>query len=533
MSFNGLVSTDFVRRARLDDRVKEGLIDFTASDFLTLRSTLINYIKSAYPLDYNYFVESDLGMMLIELVASMGHIMSYKADFLANENFLRTAQKRSSVQKLLELIGVRIQGPTSAAANGRITLEQPRSSGVTIRVPIQSRTFTVTSPEDSTQLSYTMYKYNPNGFVEFDSEIGDIDFEYSNQTSSVINNIILLEGNLVRQTGTFIDTDAVKTITLTESPIIEGSIQVSILSELSATAGDYRKLENIFFTSGPSDKAYQVIYDDNFAGTILFGDGTLGQPPAPNDQYVVYYRVGGGSRGNIAKGALNAPVPYFELIDGSPVGSQKQGIVENTSMGTGGTNAQTIANAKRYAPLVFKSQDRLVTTNDFIAFVNTFRSTYGSVGKATVATRKAFSSANIIDIYVLEKANDTQMKRATPEFKKQLLEAMEPKKMITDEIVVVDGLIRTIDPIIKVLCDKKYKIRENEIKLRVRDKVIEFFNIDNAEFGKSFNTVELNSKIFEVLEVRYSTLENLPSTIHTQFNEVIQLNNLTILVVFE
>ncbi len=533
MSFNGLVSTDFVRRARLDDRVKEGLIDFTASDFLTLRSTLINYIKSAYPLDYNYFVESDLGMMLIELVASMGHIMSYKADFLANENFLRTAQKRSSVQKLLELIGVRLQGPTSSAANGRLTLQEARNPGIVIRVPVENRTFTVTSPEDSTQLSFTMYKYNPNGFVEFDNEQGDLEFEYTDSTSAVITNVILLEGNLVRQEGTFADTDAVKTITLTEFPIVEGSIQVSIVGGPSATVGDYRKVDNIFFTSGSTDKAYQVIYDDRFAGTVIFGDNTLGQSPAPNDQYVVYYRVGGGTRGNIAKSALNAPAPYFEINNGSIIGVQKQGTIENISMATGGTNAQTIANAKRYAPLVFRSQDRLVTSNDFVAFVNSFRSGYGSVGKATVATRKAFSSANIIDLYILEKANDTQMKRATPEFKKQLLEAIEPKKMLTDEIVVVDGLIRTIDPIIKVRCEKKYQVREAEIKLRIRDKVIEFFNVDNAEFGKPFTEVELNTKIFEIPEVRYSTLENLPSTIHTQFNEVIQLNNLTILMVFE
>lgn len=533
MTFNGLVSTDYVRRARLDDRVKGDLIDFTASDFLTLRSNLISYIQAAYPLDYNYFVESDLGMMLIELVASMGHIMSYKADFLANENFLRTAQKRSSVQKLLELIGVRLQGPTSSAANGRLTLQQPRLPGITVKVPVGNRTFTVTSPEDATQLSFTMYKYNPNGFVEFDNVQGDLEFDYTDSTSSVISNIILLEGNLVRQVGVFEDTDAIKSIPLTQYPIIEGSIQVSIVGGPSATVGDYRKVDNIFFASGPTDKAYQVIYDDRFAATVVFGDNTISQSPAPGDQYVVYYRVGGGTRGNVAKSALNAPAPYYEVTGTTLVGSLKQGTIENISMATGGTNAQTIENAKRYAPLTFRAQDRLVTSNDFVAFVNMFRSGYGSVGKATVATRKAFSSANIIDIYVLEKANNTQMKRATPEFKKQLLEAIEPKKMLTDEIVIVDGLIRTIDPIITVRCDKKYQIREAEIKLRVRDKILEFFSIDNAEFGKAFTEQEMNGKIFEVPEVRYATLDNLPKVIHTQFNEVIQLNNLSILMVFE
>lgn len=532
MSFTGLVINDYVKKLRLEDNLKESLIDFTASDFLTLRNNLINYIKAAYPLDYNYFVESDLGVMLIELVASMGHILSYKADYLANENYLRTAKQRSSVQKLLSLIGIRLQGPTAAAANARLTLQEARAVSSTIVVPLNSRTFTVASPEDGTQLSYTAYKYNPNGFVELDNVQGDLEFPYSAQASSVINNVILLEGNLVQQSGTFVDTDAVKSINLTEYPIIEGSVQVLITGGATdLTVGNYRRVENLFFASGPDDKAFQIVTDDSFKGIIFFGDNNIGLSPAPGDNFIVYYRIGGGTRGNLAKSALNAPINYQEVLNSNSV--NKTGNIENVSMATGGTNAQTIENARRYAPLLFRSQDRLVTFNDYTAFVNTFRSSYGSVGKATVTTRKAFSSANIIDLYILEKANNIQFKRATPEFKKQLLEAIQPKKMLTDEVIVVDGLIRTIDPVITVRCDLKYRPREAELKLKVRDKVLEFFNIDNAEFGKPFVEQEMNNKIFEIPEVRYATLDNLPSVINTQFNEVIQLNNLNILMVFE
>lgn len=530
MSFTGLVTSDYVKRARLDDRLKESLIDFTASDFLTLRQNLVNYIKASYPLDYNYFVESDLGVMLIEIVAAMGHIMSYKADYLANENFLRTAKKRTSVQKLLDLIGIRLQGPTSAAANGKLTLETPRDSSKIIKIPLESRAFTVTSPEDSTQLTYTIYKSTPNGLVDLDDSSGDLEFPYDpsiGSGSSIITNIILLEGNLVQQTGNFFDTDAIKSITLEQFPIIENSIQVVVGGE------SYRQVDNIFYASGPDDKAFQYVTDERYAGVVFFGDNLLGKSPAPGSAFTVFYRVGGGTRGNLAKGIINAPLIYTENTINSEVQTSKQGNIENVSLATGGTNAQTLENARRYGPLYFRSQDRLVTINDYIAFANMFRSTYGSVGKATVTTRKAFSSANIIDLYILEKANDTQFKRATPEFKKQLLEAIEPKKMITDEVIVVDGLIRTIDPVLTVKCDSKYKPKEAEIKLKVRDKILEFFNIDNAEFGKPFTQQELNTKLFEIEEVRYSTVDNLPNVIHTQFNEVIQLNNFNILMVFE
>ena len=98
MSFSGKITSDFMKLAEIPLNKKTNLINFAATDFLTLRNSLIDYVKAVYPLDYTYFVESDLGMMLIELVAYMGASLSMKADMLANENFLATAKQRSSVK---------------------------------------------------------------------------------------------------------------------------------------------------------------------------------------------------------------------------------------------------------------------------------------------------------------------------------------------------------------------------------------------------------------------------------------------------
>ena len=52
--------------------------------------------------------------------------------------------------------------------------------------------------------------------------------------------------------------------------------------------------------------------------------------------------------------------------------------------------------------------------------------------------------------------------------------------------------------------------------------------VDNREFGEDFNVAEMNRQIFEVEEVRYSTIDNVDKDITIDFNEIIQLNNLTI-----
>ena len=72
MVFSGTVQSDFLKLANVGTSKKDLLINYTNTDFISLRDNLIEYIKAVYPLDYNNFTESDLGMMLIELVAYMG-----------------------------------------------------------------------------------------------------------------------------------------------------------------------------------------------------------------------------------------------------------------------------------------------------------------------------------------------------------------------------------------------------------------------------------------------------------------------------
>jgi hypothetical protein len=537
MAFKGTVTSDFMKLVSVNDADKENQINFASTDFVTLRNSLINYIRAVYPLDYNYFVESDFGMVLIELVAYMGHVLSYKADYLANENFIRTARDRNSVKDLLQLIGVRMKGPIAAAADAKLTLASiPGLSnpGEYIQITPQNRVVTITSPEDGLPITFTLYKVAADGDIDVANSTGDINlFDAERSSTTVFNNLVLLEGSLVVDTGTFADTEALKSVKLQQSPVIEGSVQVFVTSP-GNTNGIYKQVNNIFYASGTDAKVFQLISDDDYGATVVFGDNNVGRNPAIGDQYTITYRVGGGTRGNIGQGLLNAQITTANYTnpDGNLAIAGIPGTVQNTSKGTGGSDAETVENAKKYAPLAFRSQSRLVTLDDYKAFVNNYISSYGSIGKATAATRRAYSSANVIDIFVLEKANNLQLRKATPEYKRQLLEAMQDSKMLTDELVVVDGLIRTLDLNITLRLEKKYQYLEANIRQQVRNKIETFFNIDNTDFAKAFNPEDLMYSIFEVPEVRYATIDNVKESIKVDFNEIVQLNNYTLNITY-
>lgn len=534
MKFKGNVESDFLKLLSIDEEQKSNLINFAAQDFTTLRDSLINYIKAVYPLDYNYFSESDFGMMLIELVAYMGHVLSYKADYLANEGFLATARSRNSVKKLLELIGIRMRGPIAAAANAKITLDSNPGWGSNsfLKVPSANRVITITSPEDGDPISYTLYKVSVDGDIDMSDSSGDVTIYNSEKASNtVVSSLVILEGSLVVETGAFSDTESLKSVILQKSPVIEGSIQ-AFISGKNSTSGQYVEVENLFYASSGDEKIFQSLSDDERRVTVVFGDNNLGKVPSNGDTYTIIYRVGGGTRGNISKSLINAELPCKFYTNSSSPGADVDSTLENTSKATGGANAETVDHAKKYGPLRFRSQDRLVTLNDYKAFVNSFITSYGSVGKATAVTRRAFSSANTVDIYVLERSDDIQLRKATPEYKRQILDAIQPKKMLTDDIVIVDGLIRTLDLIISVRIDKKYESMENSIKNKARLKILEHFNVDNMDFGKEFNPQQLLYKLFEVNEIRYATVDNAPEIIKVQFNEIVQLNNFTLNIVY-
>ena len=515
MNFSSTISSDFLKLANLPERRKPNLINFANNDFQGLKESLVNYAKAVYPEDYNYFIESDLGIFFLELIAYMGSVLSLKADFLANENILATARQRKSIKKLLDLIGIKLKGPLSAAADAAITFGSTPEGTVTI--PAASRVITISSPEDGDSLTYTLYKV-VNGQAEpLASPNSDLILTTDGET--YYSDLALQEGLFAIESGKFSPTESIKSIELSQFPVIDGSIEVFINTDSLEAKGAYTQVENIYFASGSTDRVFEVVYNDDYGATIVFGNGIAGISPPLGSGYYVQYRVGGGSRGNIGKYAINASIE---------VTGADSAIVTNTSLATGGSDAESLEKAKKYAPLAFRRQDRIVTLNDYASFANSFISTWGTVGKATAATRKAYASANVIDIYVLEKASDLQLQKATPTFKTSLLTAINKKKMATDEVVIVDGLIRTVDLVITIKIDEEQKNNQTDIISSVSRQILDFMSVDNREFGQGLTLGELNRKIFEVPQVRYSTIDNFDKDIQVDFNEIIQLNNFTI-----
>jgi hypothetical protein len=79
--------------------------DFQSYDFENLRRTMIDYIRTNFPEDFNDYIESSEYLALIDIIAFVGQSIAFRADLNARENFLELAERRDSILRLSRMIG--------------------------------------------------------------------------------------------------------------------------------------------------------------------------------------------------------------------------------------------------------------------------------------------------------------------------------------------------------------------------------------------------------------------------------------------
>ncbi|MEW6572472.1 MAG: putative baseplate assembly protein [Bacillota bacterium] len=138
-----------------------------------------------------------------------------------------------------------------------------------------------------------------------------------------------------------------------------GLSAVSAVKEVAGGGGEtkelwvrWRRVED--FAASTAGSRHYVI--DANSGVITFGDGVRGKiPPAGRNNLRVTYRTGGGSRGNVDKGAISTLKTALAFVD----------RVSNPQAAGGGADVESLARVYQRGPAVLKHRDRAVTVEDF------------------------------------------------------------------------------------------------------------------------------------------------------------------------
>ena len=112
--------------------------------------------------------------------------------------------------------------------------------------------------------------------------------------------------------------------------------------------------------SSAEDRHFVVEIDNDGMAQLRFGDGELGHQPSKGTVFFAIYRVGNGVRGNIGAEMISRLVLKNGVVSGVSI------RVRNPFPATGGTDPEPLAEAKLYAPRLFRKDiGRAITADDY------------------------------------------------------------------------------------------------------------------------------------------------------------------------
>jgi len=91
-------------------------IRYLSKDFAGFRDALVQHAKTYFPSTYNDFSDASLGMMLIEMSAYVGDVLSYYMDDQIKETMLSHATQRDNVVAMAQALGYRPKPSVPAIA---------------------------------------------------------------------------------------------------------------------------------------------------------------------------------------------------------------------------------------------------------------------------------------------------------------------------------------------------------------------------------------------------------------------------------
>ena len=312
-------------------------------DFDQIKTSIKDYLKSNTNFTDYDFEGSNLSI-IIDALAYNTYITSYNTNMAANECFLDSSTLRENVVALARNIGYVPRSRRSSRAKISFFI-----SGITETVTATIRAGIICNGAASN-----------TSFIFSIPE--DITVPVSNGVA-IFNNIEIYEGSLITQNFTVDTAKFNQRYILSNSSIDTSTIRVKVKpSQSSSSTVTYKQIDNIVgVTSTSSSYLLQEIEDERYE--LIFGDDVIAKKLS-NDNYItVSYIITDGKSGNGA--AQFSFIGNVVDQDGATIDASNFSLVTTEENSRDGDDIESISSIKYYAPRIYSSQYRAVTSSDY------------------------------------------------------------------------------------------------------------------------------------------------------------------------
>ena len=312
-------------------------------DFDQIKTAIRDYLRANTNFTDYDFEGSNLSI-IIDALAYNTYTTAYNTNMAANECFLDSATLRENVVALARNIGYVPRSRRSARARISFIIDGlletstlTLNSGIVCNGAGDNTNYIFSIPEDIT-IPVT------NGVAEF-------------------SNIEIFEGTFVTQTFTVDTSLANQKFILDNSFIDTSTIKVKVKPSSSSTSSvTYKQIDNIIgITSTSNSYLLQEIEDERYE--LIFGDNVIAKKLSNQNEVEVSYIISDGKGGNGA--AEFSFVGNITNQDGGSINPELIGLVSTEEKSRDGDDIESISSIKYYAPRIYSSQYRAVTSSDY------------------------------------------------------------------------------------------------------------------------------------------------------------------------
>lgn len=282
------------------------------------------------------------------------------------------------------------------------------------------------------------------------------------------------------------------------------------------TRGEWKPVRHKFITEYTDNGYLKVIFGagtdkpvelENMANSNLskylisktIRNNSLGELPKPGTTIFILYRAGGGSSSNVAQGAISS---ISKLMTNFPMGSKsneatKSAVrnsitVTNTTPSVSGKDMPSVQEMKYIIKYNKGSQDRCVTTKDYIDRVLMMPPKYGTPFRVGCA-----EDNNKIMLYLLGINYQGKLDAALPSLLAENIQNyLTEYRMINDFVEIKPGRIINLSVEVDVHVDKNYNL--SDVVSLIISKVQDYFDINKRNMGDDLYVGDLKKEISKI-----------------------------------
>ena len=313
---------------------------FTNLDFDQIKTSIKDYLRANSTFtDFDF--EGSNFSVLIDTLAYNTYITAFNSNMVVNESFLDSATVRENVVSLARNIGYVPRSRTAAKAQVSFNIPTTATPTLTLQAGL-----VCIGSVDNTSYTFSIPDNISSNVVGGTASFKNIDI----YQGTFLTKQFVVDGSLDQRfilNNSFIDTSTI-------------SVYVKGIND-SGLGVEYFSVDNILEVNSTS-RIYllQEVQDEKYE--LLFGDGLIGKKLENNSVITVNYIVTDGEDGNGASSFS------FAGSTSPNSGTGSVSVITNQSS-QNGSEIESIDSVKYFAPRIYSSQYRAVTSRDYEAII--------------------------------------------------------------------------------------------------------------------------------------------------------------------